>query len=99
MKPIEFKEQNVVFGKDQQEYIPLPALVFQDGEVMTCWKLSWKELLKVVFTRKIYLSVQTFRKPLQPLYMTVSKERIAVQESFTNKKDEQDTLYRREPTT
>ena len=88
MKPIEFKEQNVVYGKDQKEYEPLPALVFQDGEVMTCWKLSLKELLKVVFTRKIYLSVQTFRKPLQPLYMTVSKERIVVQESFANKREE-----------
>jgi hypothetical protein len=88
MKPINFKEQNVVYAKDQPEYMPLPALVFQDGEVMTCWKLSWKELLKVVFTRKIYLSVQTFRRPLQPLYMTVSKERIIVQESFANKREE-----------
>ncbi len=88
MKPIEFKEQNMVLGKYQKEYEPLPALVFQDGEVMTCWKLSWKELFKVIFTRKIYLSVQTFCKPLQPLYMTVSKERIVVQESFTNGKDE-----------
>ena len=85
MKPVEFKEQNIVFGKDQPEYKPLPALVFQDGEVVTCWKLSWKELLKVVFTRKIYLSVQTFHRPLQPLYMTVNKERIVVQESFANK--------------
>ena len=88
MKPIKFKEQNVVYRKDQKEYEPLPVLVFQDGEVMTCWKLSWRELLKVVFTRKVYLSVQTFCKPLQPLYMTVSKERIVAQESFTNKKDE-----------
>lgn len=83
MKPIEFKEQNVVFGKDQPEYEPLPALVFQDGEVMTCWKFSWKELLKVLFTRKIYLSVQTFRQPLQPVFVTVSKERIVIQEQMT----------------
>ena len=83
MKPIEFKEQNVVFGKDQPEYEPLPALVFQDGEVMTCWKFSWKELLKVFFTRKIYLSVQTFRQPLQPVFISVDKERIIVQEQMT----------------
>lgn len=73
MKPIEFKEQNVVFGKDQPEYKPLPALVFQDGEVVTCWKLSLKELFKVVFTRKIYISTQTFCKPLQPLFVTTYK--------------------------
>jgi hypothetical protein len=26
MKPIEFKEKNVVFAKDQPQYQPLPAL-------------------------------------------------------------------------
>ena len=31
MKPIEFKEQNVVFAKGQKEYNPLPALVKNDA--------------------------------------------------------------------
>lgn len=26
MKPLEFKEQNIIFAKDQPEYIPLPEL-------------------------------------------------------------------------
>lgn len=73
MKPIEFKESNVVFGKDQKEYQPLPALKFEDGEVLTCWKLSWKELLRVIVTRKVWVSQLTFNHPLQPQYVTVDK--------------------------
>lgn len=73
MKPIEFKEQNVVFAKDQKEYQPLPALKFDDGEVLTCWKLSWKELLKVVLTRKIWCAQLTFNHPLQPQFITTDK--------------------------
>lgn len=26
MRPIEFKGQNIIFAKDQPEYLPLPAL-------------------------------------------------------------------------
>ena len=73
MKPIEFKEQNVVYGKDQPEYMPLPALKFDDGAVVTCWKLSWKEVIKLVFTRKVWHSMLTFNKPLQPTLLTIDK--------------------------
>ncbi len=73
MKPIEFKEQNVVYAKDQKEYMPLPALKFEDGAVITCWKLSWKELLKLLFTRKVWVTMLTFNKPLQPLLVTINK--------------------------
>lgn len=73
MKPIEFKEQNVVYAKDQKEYMPLPALKFEDGAVITCWKLSWKEILKLLFTRKVWVTMLTFNKPLQPLLVTINK--------------------------
>ena len=76
MKPIEFKEQNVVYGKDQKEYMPLPALKFDDGTVIACWKLSWKELIKLAFTRKIWFSTLTFNNPLQPTLLTVDKEEL-----------------------
>ena len=73
MKPIEFKEQNVVYAKDQKEYQPLPSLKFEDGEVLTCWKLSWKELFRVVFTRRIWVAQLSFNKPLQPQFVTTDK--------------------------
>ena len=56
----------MVYGEGQEEYIPLPALRFDDGTVVTCWKLSWKDLLYVVLHRKVWLSMLTFNKPLQP---------------------------------
>ena len=71
MHPIEFKGQNAVFGKDQPEYLPLPALLTSDGIVLTCWKFSFKERLKVLFSGRLFLQVVTNGTPLQPLLPTV----------------------------
>lgn len=67
MKPIEFKGCNVVYGKDQDGVEPLPVCKFDNGEVVSCWQLSWKEMFKLLFRRKIWVSVQTYNKPLQPI--------------------------------
>ncbi len=67
MKPIEFPGHNVVMGKNQPEYLPLPALKMPDGEVITCWELTDEELEKVKESHRIYLSQLTFNRPLQPV--------------------------------
>ena len=70
MKPIKFNESNVVYGKGHENlYEALPALLFDDGKVVTCWKLSFKDILRLIFTKKLWLCVDTFKKPLQPLFM------------------------------
>lgn len=66
MKPIEFPEQNCVFAKDQPEYLPLPAYRSDSGEVISCWRLTWKEVLRFLLTRKIWLRQLTFNDKLQP---------------------------------
>ena len=77
MKPIEFKECNTVYGKGQENiYKTLPACLFKDGEVVTCWKLSFKDVLRLLFTRRLWLCVATFNKPLQPLFMSTDKYEI-----------------------
>jgi len=78
MKPIEFKEQNVVFAKDQPEYMPLPAFKNNSpqGEVVSCWKLSFKERLKLLFTGKLWVCLLSFNKPLTPSYFTTNKEEV-----------------------
>ena len=81
MKPIEFKEHNIVFAKDQKEYLPLPALKLEDGEVVTCWQLSWKEVFKLLVTRKIWLAQLSFNKPLQPQFVTVNKDDVIKKEN------------------
>lgn len=76
MIPIEFKEQNTVLAKDQPEYLPLPAYVekaTREGQVISCWKLSFLERAKLLFTGRLWLSQFAFHKPLQPQRPSVNK--------------------------
>ncbi len=66
MNPIDFKEVNVVFAKNQPQYLPLPAWKSDDGEVISCWRLSWIERLKVLVSGRLWLRILTFNQPLQP---------------------------------
>ena len=72
MKPIEFDGQNAEFAKNQIEYINLPARL-EDGVVTTCWSLSWRERLQVLFRGVVWLRVLTWDKPLQPLQMMTER--------------------------
>jgi len=78
MKPIKFKHQNVEFAKDQPQYRTLPALKLDtpEGQVITCWKMSFRERLKVMFSGKVWLSLMTFNKPLTPSIMTVDRKEL-----------------------
>lgn len=71
MKVIEFKECNNVYAGGQGQYQNLPCHRTEDGTVTSCWSLSFKERLKVLFTGVLFLRVLTFNKPLQPLLMSV----------------------------
>lgn len=66
MRPTEFVEQTVVLAKDQPEYQPLPVYRCVDGEVISCWRLTWWEAIRLLFTRKLWLRQYTFNTPLQP---------------------------------
>jgi hypothetical protein len=76
MKPVEFEHQNIVFAKDQPEYQPLPALRIDSpqGEVISCWKMSFKERIKVLFFGRVWISLMSFNKPLTPSYMSVNRK-------------------------
>jgi hypothetical protein len=82
MKPIEFKEQTVVFAKDQPEYLPLPAFVdpSPEGNVISCWKLSFKERIHLLLHGCIWLSLMSFHKPLTPSFITVKKSDVLIVE-------------------
>lgn len=74
MKPVEFPGVNVVFAKDQPEYMPLPAMEIPNdpqGLIITKWQLSPEELERVKETGTIHLSMLTFNQPLQPVLLTV----------------------------
>ena len=76
MKPTKFPEQNTVFAENQPEYLPLPVFRDKEGQVVSCWKLSLKERLRVLFTGHIWLCTLTFNKPLQPLWFETKKSEV-----------------------
>jgi len=67
MYPIEFPEAHTTFAKDQPEYLPLPAFISEDGQVVTCWRFSLWERLLVLITGKMWIRQLTFNQPLQPI--------------------------------
>jgi hypothetical protein len=69
MKPIEFKQANTEFAKNQNEYLTLPAYTDdeQGGRIVHCWQLELKERIKILFTGKLWIWVLNFHKPPQPI--------------------------------
>jgi hypothetical protein len=76
MRPIPFKHQNIVFAKDQPQYLPLPALRLDtpEGHVITCWRMSFPERVKVMFTGVVWMNMLSFNKPLTPSLLSVRRK-------------------------
>ena len=66
MKVVDFEECNVTWAKSQDEYNTLPAHKTKDGQVTTCYSLSFRERLRVLWYGRVYITQLTFNKPLQP---------------------------------
>ncbi len=75
MEIIDIPEKTVVIAKDQPQYIPIPAHQFKDaeGRIAFCWRLNWRERVRVLFTGHIWHQVLTFNTALQPQKLTVEK--------------------------
>jgi len=78
MIPIQFPEQTTIVAKDQSEYMPLPAFIDNgpQGEVISCWQMTWKERLQILFTGKIWLSLWCFHKPITPSRLSAFKSQV-----------------------
>lgn len=99
MKPIVPPLCNVTYAKDQPEYTPLPA--YRDDtdpttSLVTLWELSDDELIEVQKTKKIYLKVLTFNKPLQPLLLSVYEREVYTPKEIEKIDQEHDMMLRRE---
>jgi hypothetical protein len=73
MKAIQFPEATHVFAKNQAEYLQLPAHKTPDGIVTSCYELTLKERFAILFGAKVWLSIMTFNKPLQPQRLTLER--------------------------
>ena len=72
MNPIEFSEQNIVWAKDQKPYLPLPAFT-NERETISCWRLTWRERLKLLVTGRLWLRQVNCGARLQPQAPTVDR--------------------------
>lgn len=76
MDIIEFPEQTLVIAKDQPQYRAMPAYRQPrdpEGRVICCWRLTWRERLKVLLSGVIWHHILTFNGPLQPQLLEVEK--------------------------
>ncbi len=73
MKPIEFPEMNTVYGKGSKRFLPLPAHTTGGGHVITCWRPSFGERLRILCTGRIWCSQLTDKKGLQPQFLTAKR--------------------------
>ncbi len=73
MKPIDFPESTCVLAKDQDEYRDLPVWVSagEDKAMISCWKLSWWERIRLLLTGKLWVRQLTFGYRLQPQLIEV----------------------------
>lgn len=67
----EFVTSEIVYAKDQPQYIPLPVLRNKQGVVMSRWALTEEERDAIHAGADIYLSIHTFNQPLQPVRLEV----------------------------
>lgn len=63
----------VVYAKDQPEYIPLPVFEQDDGVVLSRWRLTWRERLLAFWRGDVYLFCWTFNRPLQPVAIEIER--------------------------
>lgn len=65
----------IVLAKDQPQYIPLPVarIQYQDGTIslISCYRLTWRERIRLLSSGKLWLEQLTFGQPLQPQRPTV----------------------------
>lgn len=83
MKPISpvvagFEKFETVYGADQPEFIPLPALRTSTAEavIFSRWRLSWRERLRVLCRGDVFLLVMTFGNPLQPTLVSTEAPKL-----------------------
>jgi len=61
-----------VYAENQSQYLPLPALVFEDGKILTEWTLTEAERVRIAAGENIRLWIWTYNRPLQPVALQIS---------------------------
>ncbi len=67
---VRYGAPEVVFAKDQPEYIWLPAVIGDNGIVTTRWRPSLRERIALLFGGSVYHQQLTWGGQLQPVKMS-----------------------------
>ncbi len=70
MKAIKFKGFNQTFGLNSKVFPPMPAYQSKEGEVVTCWQMSFAQKLLILFTGKVWVHTITQNANLQYFILT-----------------------------
>lgn len=70
----ELKDFEVVYAKDQPQYIPLRTLKSRtpEGQALSRWTLTDEQRQMIANGADIFLELSTFNSPLQPIRLAVS---------------------------
>jgi hypothetical protein len=68
----EVQPSEVVYAKDQPEYLPLPVLRSGDGKVLSRWTPTEAERKAIAEGADVLLICWTFNRPLQPLWVGIN---------------------------
>jgi hypothetical protein len=66
-----FHPPEVVYAKDQPQYIPLPVVRDSFGIITARWHMTWTERLLALIWGDVYVKINTFNQPLQPIRLCI----------------------------
>lgn len=96
VKLVDFPQAHVIVAENQPEYLPMPAYVYDDTQVLTCcWQLTWKERFQLLLTGRVWHSVWTFGGALQPQRLDVLQPEMPMDEARKFQRAEHRTLILR----
>lgn len=74
----------VIYAEHQDQYFPLPAVRTEDGLVLTRWRCSLVDRLRILFIGNVYHYQETFNTQMQPIRLESKKPEIVRQFSYNN---------------
>lgn len=77
MSPTCFSEQTIVISNNDQLLPAFVDITSTEFTLTCCWKLTWRERLRLLFTGRLWHRVATFGRPLQPQTLAVYKPPMA----------------------
>lgn len=75
---VEVQPSEVVYAKDQAEYIPLYTLRSADGKVLSRWTPTEAERQAIANGSDVLLICHTFNRPLQPIWVGINDSETVV---------------------